>query len=152
MGALRSKHRNLSTRRRMLKKPGEFFSSGPHRILWSEERFYSPQKNGSFEVNYLVLGGYQPILPIPTRCFFPKNICKTTMLVPDIRFLCRVTRLGQCFFLRGSVFLFPIVIFYRQVKTGIRHHYHHLPTLSPEHLYLTPILKPRYLHSLLNWT
>jgi hypothetical protein len=54
------------------------------------------------------------------------------------------------FFLRGSVILFPEVFFYRHIETGIRHHYQHLPTLSPvspEVLYLSPNLKPSYLQS-----
>jgi hypothetical protein len=35
---------------------------------------------------------------------------------------------------------FPIVIFYRQVEIGIRHHYHHLPTL---HITRTPVPIPK---------
>jgi hypothetical protein len=38
----------------------------------------------------------------------------------------------------------------QQIETGIRHHCNRLPTLSPEHLYLSPYPKPSYLHSLLN--
>jgi hypothetical protein len=38
---------------------------------------------------------------------------------------------------------FPVVIFYKQVEIGIRHHYHRLPNLSPEHLHVHtyPLIK-----------
>jgi hypothetical protein len=38
-----------------------------------QERFCSHLKNCSFEVNYLVWGGDQPIFP---RCFLPKLFCR----------------------------------------------------------------------------
>jgi hypothetical protein len=66
----------------MLKKMGEHFSAGLHPILRSEERFCRPQKNYSFEVNYLFYVGWrsadflQDVLspkifarPVPTYLF-----------------------------------------------------------------------------------
>jgi hypothetical protein len=53
---------------------------------------------------------------------------------------------------RGSIVFYgdqryrsPVVFFYRQAESGISHRYHHLPALAPEHLYLSPNLKPYYL-------
>jgi hypothetical protein len=53
-------------------KKGENYSADLHPILWSEERFCRSLKNSSFEMNYLVYGGDQPI--IYKVCFSQKKL------------------------------------------------------------------------------
>jgi hypothetical protein len=65
------------------KKRANVLSAGLHPILWSEERFCRPQKNCSFEANYLVWDGDQPIF---YKVFFPQKYLQD-MLVLDLRFL-----------------------------------------------------------------
>jgi hypothetical protein len=50
-----------------------------------------------------------------------------------------INKFGLFFFLRGSVIPFPVVIFFKQVEIGIRHHYHHSP-LFHQNTYTCPII------------
>jgi hypothetical protein len=57
------------------RKIGKKFSADLHPILFSKERVFRPLENHSYDVNYLVYGGDQPIF---TRCFSPQNVCRTS--------------------------------------------------------------------------